>query len=145
MESLACRSPDAPHSRGVCVFFRVYTPAASDSSVRHLSSGLSPLDSTSAAFTARASRTPNGVRHAPLLNFTPPSELRSPRCPRTWLPAETDNKAIGSSLRILFPTALKDRKCPLHAGLPHPLRSAFAVFHDLNGLLHFRPSRVVLE
>ena len=73
------------------------------------------------------------------MNFTSPLEHKA-NCPP--LPAPHHSKCAsppGSSREVSCPSSASRAKRLLTAGLPHPLRSAFAVSHDLGGLLRFAP------
>jgi hypothetical protein len=75
----------------------------------------------------------------PLVNFTSPSEHQA-NCPPLAAPHHLKCASPpGSSPKVSRPSSASRAKRLLTAGLPHPLRSVFAVSHSLDGLLRFAP------
>ena len=126
-------------SHGVDGFFRVYTPGGSSILVCYLGFDLTPHDAVLAVFPPGASRLCCQRQSTPLVNFTSPSEHKA-NCPPFSAPHHSKCASPpGSSPKVSRPSSASRAKRLLTAGLPHPLRSAFAVSHSLDGLLRFAP------
>jgi hypothetical protein len=125
-------------SRGVNLSCRVYARNSSDSLVRHSDFDLKSLDLIPAVFLSQAFREIPNDSPPGLNSPSEPNERPGPKRPtitrERWQPA-------GLLSLGLIPLQRIESKRPLHTALPQPLRSAHAVSHDLDGLLHFDPFR----